>query len=1305
MVTQISVAGITINGKTYNGLEEATQDVQNQIDSGEIDLNNIDPSSLDPALYDKLSDSQKRTLLDSYNKESGHNLTLSELNEKVHNPEKTIEEIKASSPSGDLNRDAQNIITENPSTEVIDKIENTDLTTINLEETLNNQVSDENLKEIINTQNELQNNNAQIEAQKKKLADSNAQIEEQKRQLAEIESNLANNLNQTQNVQSDISHIEESLNEIEKKQASGTLDQQAYDQALIEAENLKKEQQKKEAELLAIQAEKTKLEKDKEQALQAQLAKERELKLAEDQLKLQELKSEQITDKLKDQITSTDSASPSEEPSTGDSNETSSGGLADLLNQIPEFDGDLNIDTTQGNLCYENGVCLTFDEALKVNQCRNTGNISSECNTISEKVTKDSVAGDKACLESNDPKAKACRDAGNTWNCEYGQCLSAENIKNLSKSGSECLYKKTKAEQENCFKSFENTVVEKAASGEFCQASGEKVSQCQSQGKIWNCEADACLSSYQNNVLKEEIIGCFNKDANEQKSSCLDQLKKDGPRLLATTCESGSSSEAKQCRTNGQAWNCLTQSCVHKDVDEKIVDAALSCLENEADPQCQSASNDLAKTIVQNGGQCQQSTDAANQCEASGGAYNCQYNQCLSEADLKDITDKGLGCFKSEDQAQCLDDLKMDVVKNAARGQYCEESAQSKVCAAEGKKYNCNIGDDICVSDYQNEVIAEEVEKCFQGSPTNAMIEACLDTLEENGPELLATTCDLSNNPDGKSCNDAGHVWNCVVEVCVDEDFNNRLVNAWKNCQEKPTKEEKDQCMAELDELAEASKKDPGFSENDLENPGSPTMAANLLVSTILGLVGALVGGICASAFINVAAGVMASMTEKNSEKQAKTQLKSLREQYRQIEDLKNQQAVSYDIQVKAIEFYIHALKTGEQIAGNYAKGYKQSAMIFGMAAAVAAIETTVYAMAQNWPMVTCAGIQIGSAGLLGGLSMKAASVAEQYKSDFESQRRDLERILEIFNKHFGNYNGIQQFAGGSKSGTNGLPATNLGANSIEGKTAEGENPSSTNGDNPEFASENVCADKNGKIDESCACRDSGSCFQLDPNIFADTAVGKSLSNELGFKESFNEVNDIASGRISASDLDGTSLARRSTKVRKAVKKLARQANKSLKKNGHSQRVSLPTNKQLAAAVNRAIRSGQASAQKGSLLSNVFSGVVSPSEIKDFTEKMKNSLDDKGHEKNIKTSLASFHIPKKINFKDLDSDIIADEHSHLNNKDQAVLNSQVNRDPASLKDLGDVHNDSTQSLWDILTTKYHKVVKERRVGKFRKLKN
>lgn len=728
----------------------------------------------------------------------------------------------------------------------------------------------------------------------------------------------------------------------------------------------------------------------------------------------------------------------------------------------------------------------------------------------------------------------------------------------------------------------------------------------------------------------------------------------------------------------------------------------------EKDACMQEVSRGVTRDYISGGEVCQKnSTAEATACREAGRTYNCEFGQCLSEEQVDALAEAGSQCINKateEEKNSCFADVKETAVRNAASGEYClKDSAEAKSCEAAGKHWNCNI--DFCTDDMQNQAISDAVVEC-QSKQDARERSICMRELEQNGPYLLASACEEASSDKGVQCTEGGNVWNCEANSCVTPDMNGRLVEAWRKCQDKPNQAETDACMGELQEIADAANEGEAITADDLEAPGSPATVAYVLSAGLAGVAGYMLSkaaggsGLCYSMAVNVLAAGMGVMNEKNSKKYGDSEIGRLKADFEKFEEKmkKNEGVISYEIQVEAMTFYITSLDTGIRVAENYADGYDQTGNTFGIAAVLAGVEIGIYSYSQQWAKVRCAAAQLASAGISMMISNKAAGIARGIANELKDQKAKLERIRDLFNKHFGNQGGLSMLAyGGNRSGSvtpasTGTVSSATGSQVSGGSKEEGETPSAG------------CMNANGQFTEKCPpCNsDSNACLNVQPPPFlTETKIGRSVSKAVGVEEALTEANNIAAGRLNHADLNSDDLAARFAKTRKVHKKLFDQLNEKQGNNLKKQNIKLqyPDNKMLASYLNKNVPASQRKGAASKYMSN-FLGNVDIEDIKETQKALGKNFTDDGRAvatqtKPITTKFGKFELPKLPQMNELSGeelDILARK------KDQEILNSELNGDMEKLKDLPDVHENSTKSLWNILTRRYHTITRQKRIG-------
>ena len=485
------------------------------------------------------------------------------------------------------------------------------------------------------------------------------------------------------------------------------------------------------------------------------------------------------------------------------------------------------------------------------------------------------------------------------------------------------------------------------------------------------------------------------------------------------------------------------------------------------------------------------------------------------------------------------------------------------------------------------------------------------------------------------------------------------------------------------------------------------------VVGAIGALVGTLVGGMCIASMINLAAGAMAMMAEKQTAKMADEEMKRLEEEFKIIEERTKTDVMSYEIQKEAIEFYIRALESAIRIANQYAKTYDSVGMMFGSAMAVGAMEI-MFAMLQkppNMKKIMCAGINIASGGVGMGLAKKASGIAKGMASDFEDQKEKLERIRDLYDKHFGQQGGLSQYAmnSGVEKGVNTATNKPINNNKPLGTVTSATSSSISNKmieqPKPEGGVEsNGCVDSNGIIQDDCSCKANNSCLNVSsPPELNDTKIGRNLTDSIELDKSLTEANSIMAGDLSVSELDGNSLASRFNKVQKVNKKLADQLNKKFKNELERANVEIkyPDDKMLASYINKVMPPSKRVGGANKFMRR-FLGDVDMDDIKDTQRKLDEGFNDESravattpyYESNFTQAQAQAQIrPSTITQHKLDGINLQQEQSESDDTD-----SNFNGEADQLYKLTDEQRNSTGSLWAMLTKRYHIILKQKRLG-------
>ena len=339
--------------------------------------------------------------------------------------------------------------------------------------------------------------------------------------------------------------------------------------------------------------------------------------------------------------------------------------------------------------------------------------------------------------------------------------------------------------------------------------------------------------------------------------------------------------------------------------------------------------------------------------------------------------------------------------------------------------------------------------------------------------------------------------------------------------------------------------------------------------------------------------------------------------EYKKIEKKTKSDLISYEMQVEAINFYIRALESAIRIAEQYAKTYDSVGNMFGIAMAIGAIEILMWWKTDR---VKCAGINIGTSAIGMGLAKKASGIAKGMAGEFKDQKAKLERIRDLFHKHFGKEGGLSQFA--MQSGKN-LKVNPRGPSGVI---------TSATGSEINIKKENFksvgCVDSEGNAEKDCSCKINNSCLSISPPpILNKTKIGRTLKRNLDIDETFSESNSIMSGDLSVTSLNGSSLAARFEKTQKVTKKLVEQINKKHKNKLKKAKIDLkfPNDKMLATYLNKVMPPNKRIGGTKKFMSQ-FLGGIDPKDIKETQKKLSAGLNQDGLTLPRKRSLLSKQI-------------------------------------------------------------------------------
>lgn len=433
--------------------------------------------------------------------------------------------------------------------------------------------------------------------------------------------------------------------------------------------------------------------------------------------------------------------------------------------------------------------------------------LQSEIDMCMEQVKSDTIAdiAGGALCDKNTPQALDCQNSGKIWNCLINYCLTAEYNSSLTSSITDCYKKPSNVERDQCIAALKDKTVEDIAGGALCDKNSNEAKECESKpGYVYNCEVKFCLPKEYNDDLASKAKVCFTKTVEAEKQACMKDLKKTTALEIASgqLCDM-TVPEAKACTDQGKVWNCNVNFCLAKDYNDKMAQDAALCYEKEVPSEIDSCMSDLKLKVVadiSSGSQCDMTVAEAKTCQEEGKIWNCSVKLCVDEAFNKKIVDGSVSCYKLEDKVlidKCMMELKSKLVAEVAGGALCDpNSPEAKACEEEGKIYNCHVK--MCLPKSYNQQLAQKVAVCYE-KPTQAEIDACVADVKKDTVREIAAgkLCDM-NTPLAKECTDAGKIYNCNINFCVDKGYNDQVAEKTVACYDKATQAEIDDCMSKL---------------------------------------------------------------------------------------------------------------------------------------------------------------------------------------------------------------------------------------------------------------------------------------------------------------------------------------------------------------------------------------------------------------------------------------------------------------------------------------------------------------------------
>jgi ribosomal protein L13E len=972
------------------------------------------------------------------------------------------------------------------------------------------------------------------------------------------------------------------------------------------------------------------------------------------------------------------------------------------------------------NACYsEEYRTEVIDEGIACYRVETSPDRLNACVDNVKTKTIRNVAEGGLC-DASTPEATQCAGSGKIYNCNVGQCLTIQQNQSLSNQVVNCYKIEDLTARESCMKQTEINVAVDLLTNCEAQSTPAAVVCRRDQTKSWNCLANSCLDKGFNDGVTDQTIACI-EGPKEQQEQCLEAVKLDVVRHVAggSSCDQ-TTEEAVSCKNDGKIFNCNVGYCLTENQNQELVDNIVRCeTESETAVEKDQCINDLKTDAIRrvaSGQMCDQTKPEAMMCTAQGKVWNCNVENCLTLEENILLTDNIVRCetetADEEEKRECYANIKEAAVRHIASGGNCDPATPEAVaCTEEGKIWNCNIN--YCLTEEQNNVLTDEITTC-QLEDNTILKDQCMADLEDRAIDFLMRACDISENPKAQECQERGRVWNCQMNICLSEEDQARLVNAVKNCNAKPTQEEKDACHAELEEFAQmAENGEGGLNSGAVQMPNNPTkmihggIAAGGIAATLINM---KPDQKCYSGAAVAIAGVLAMVNEMNTDKTAESAMSQLQEEVKAMEERVKKEDASFELQVEVFEFSIIALERGIAIAKQKDSGYGMVLGMYGAAMAATAIE-----MAMGWwnpPMAACGAVNVGLSALgMATVGMIKGAIAKGI-ADMEKQKANIISIRDRFLYHFGGHGAVATERNRpAPPGGDYVPqevdpralrlnpemASNRGAS--QQPTAPGSTASLPRS----------CASADNKPDPNCDCQKTKTCLALDSfmgssDIGRSNAAASALASGLPNDSLISEANQILRGELNAGEIGQAAINSRNERYISSVDKMLDVINDE-KKKLNQEAVKFPGEDDVFAFLEE--NQPKVNRQNNAKSSNVggidLGGLLNqaPSLDQGLSEQLKKIAESSDHKPgagilpNFNFDAFGFDSDKAMSFRNelTDDDTVWDE-ADSNSMQQARSN-----DPYDYSSVGaDVHKDKTLNLFHIISNRYNSLRMNNRLG-------
>lgn len=500
--------------------------------------------------------------------------------------------------------------------------------------------------------------------------------------------------------------------------------------------------------------------------------------------------------------------------------------------------------------------------------------------------------------------------------------------------------------------------------------------------------------------------------------------------------------------------------------------------------------------------------------------------------------------------------------------------------------------------------------------------------------------------------------------------------------------------------------------ESDLKNPADKgTMNLVSAGASVLYMGGVLdgvltlpafmgdVAKICVSSGLMVAANVMAFMNAKGNGGKIEKELDRIKADAEKLkEKLENEELRrSKEFQIEVFDFYIMAMQRLRKISELRVKQHGDNTTYFSIAMGVGTAEAIIYSLpwSSNPPMAKCGAKSAIFAGIAIAMEKKGQKQAQKLMGEYGKREGILNRIK------MGLMGSTHSLAKADES-VNGPDRTSLGSDYTDGGDLSGLSGNG-NGDISVTGSEYGCVDASKKLDQSCACAASNSCFKTPTKGWSESRYSAAFG-DAGVASYIDEMNGAFAGK--KTDPSSMSIAQFNARAEKAAGLRDRiladykdKESKSKKKYRLGDKIGIASDAQLAAFLNRNFKRSDLDkmfADNPSIVSGSSSIDIGPKNqddlvaaTKTFVEKLEtNTAAARGAGGNDKKPEEK---KEKVIDLGLDDEDYSEELAGFDPKN-IVLPRDVNYDYVGVRE--DVTRNNSANIFDIISRRYQLIYRK-----------